>query len=111
MFVGYAPQHAEGVYRMWDPTTGRIHVTRDIVWLRRMYFQRQPAGLEITTGVDNVVRESGNEATPTVTPKSEVNQNVNASISSESDTGRNVSSETLDSHRQMNAPHRSRVGK
>ena len=120
MFVGYAPQHAEGVYRMWDPTTGRIHVTRDIVWLRRMYFQRQPAGVEITTGVDSVVRESGNEATPTVTPneatptvtpKSEVNQNVNASISSESDTGRNVSSETLDSHRQMNAPHRSRVGK
>ena len=26
---------------MWDPTTGRVHQSRDIIWLQRMYFQRQ----------------------------------------------------------------------
>ena len=111
MFVGYAPQHAEGVYRMWDPTTKRIHVTRDIVWLRRMYFQRQPTVLEITTGVDSEVRERVNR-TSTVTPSVDLDQNANqvtpspseqSSVSSESDTERNVSSETLDSYRQMSA--------
>lgn len=25
---------------MWDPTTNRVHVTRDIIWLRRMFFGR-----------------------------------------------------------------------
>ena len=36
MFVGYAKDHAGDVYRMWDPTTNRVHVTRDVIWLKRM---------------------------------------------------------------------------
>ena len=58
MLVGYAEDHAEGVYRMWNPTTGGIHESRDVTWLKRMYFVRQPTALEITTGVDSEVRES-----------------------------------------------------
>ena len=40
MMVGYALNHPGDTYRMWDPSTGRVHVTRDIIWLRRMFFPR-----------------------------------------------------------------------
>jgi hypothetical protein len=42
MFVGYATDHDGNVYRTWDPRTGRIHETRDIIWLRRMFFTKKP---------------------------------------------------------------------
>ena len=109
MFVGYAPNHADGVYRMWNPNTGRVHVSRDIVWLKRMYYQRQPTAIEITTGVESGVRESmvTNTTTPTVTPSPSPNPSANSSVSSETSEetseGCNVSTETLDSYRQMNA--------
>jgi hypothetical protein len=34
MFVGYALNHEGDCYRMWDPLTQRVHVMRDIIWLR-----------------------------------------------------------------------------
>ena len=40
MFLGYPEGHAGDCYEMWDPTTGGVHVTRDIVWLRKMHFNR-----------------------------------------------------------------------
>ena len=43
---------------MWNPTTDRIHVSRDVVRLKRVYYQRQPTVVEIKTGVDNEVWES-----------------------------------------------------
>ena len=49
MFVGYAMQHADGVYRMWYPVTAKIYTSRDVTWLRRMYYQRQMTALEITS--------------------------------------------------------------
>ena len=39
MFVGYTLSHEGNVYRMWDPSTRRIHVSRDIIWLKRMLFE------------------------------------------------------------------------
>ena len=38
MMVGYALDHPGDTYRMWDKRTKRVHVTRDVIWLRRMYF-------------------------------------------------------------------------
>ena len=38
MMIGYAHDHNGDTYRMWDKDTGRVHVSRDVVWLRRMYF-------------------------------------------------------------------------
>ena len=38
MMVGYAIGHAGDVYRMYDPNTNRVHLTRDIKWLNRMYY-------------------------------------------------------------------------
>lgn len=37
MFVGYPKEHDSDTYEMWDPITGGIHVTRDVIWLKRMY--------------------------------------------------------------------------
>ena len=49
MMVGYCLQHDTGVYRMWDPNTNRIHVTRDIIWLQRMFFTETLSDEEIKT--------------------------------------------------------------
>ena len=38
MFVGYSLDHTGDCYRMWDPLTGWIHISRDIKWLDKMYF-------------------------------------------------------------------------
>ena len=38
MFVGYAVNHAGDYYRIYDNNTERVHLTRDIRWLNRMYF-------------------------------------------------------------------------
>jgi Reverse transcriptase (RNA-dependent DNA polymerase)/Zinc knuckle len=39
MFVGYSQSHSSDTYRMWDPRSKRVHITRDIRWLKKMYFQ------------------------------------------------------------------------
>ena len=56
MMVGYALQHTGDTYRMWDPNTNRIHTTRDIIWLKRMFYPKiiRP---EVSTGVDNEAGE------------------------------------------------------
>jgi hypothetical protein len=41
MFVGYALHHTGDTYRMWDPRTNRVHITRDVIWLKRMFFEKQ----------------------------------------------------------------------
>jgi hypothetical protein len=38
MFVGYSPNHNGDTLRMWDPDTKRVHLSRDIVWLNKMFF-------------------------------------------------------------------------
>jgi hypothetical protein len=40
MFIGYADHHDGDCYRMWDPRTQRVHVTRDVIWLKRMFFEK-----------------------------------------------------------------------
>ena len=37
MFVGYSGRESDS-YRMWNPSTNRVVVTRDIIWLKRMYY-------------------------------------------------------------------------
>jgi hypothetical protein len=41
MMVGYALNHAGDTYRMWDMKTNRVHETRDVIWLKRMYFDKE----------------------------------------------------------------------
>ena len=40
MFTGYANAHTSGVYQMWDPVTNRVHVSCNVVWLKRMYYRQ-----------------------------------------------------------------------
>ena len=40
MFVGYAINHDSRVYRMWNRETNRIIISRDVIWLKRMFFER-----------------------------------------------------------------------
>ena len=42
MFVGYTNQHASDVYVIWDGEKNRVHTSRDIVWLKRMYYEEKP---------------------------------------------------------------------
>jgi hypothetical protein len=48
MMVRYAIDHGGDCYRMWDPTTARVHKTRDVIWLRCMFFQQQVQQVDIT---------------------------------------------------------------
>ena len=36
-FVGYADEHAGNCYRMHNPVTSQVNVTRDIIWIGCMY--------------------------------------------------------------------------
>jgi hypothetical protein len=38
MFVGYAIDHTGDTYQMWDPTTSRVHKTRDVIWMKQMFY-------------------------------------------------------------------------
>jgi hypothetical protein len=38
MFVGYAKDHEGDCYQMWNPKTSGVHATRDVIWLRRMFY-------------------------------------------------------------------------
>ena len=52
MFVGYTENHAGDCYDMWDPTTNGVYATRDVVWLRRMFFNRQDPVTLIETNTE-----------------------------------------------------------
>ena len=70
MFVGYPDSHACDTYRMWDPRSTRVHVSRDIIWMGRMFFSPSSAlppafstsNSEIFTEVDHT------KPSPTATP-------------------------------------------
>ena len=44
MFVGYSTDHDGDCYDMWDPhdmwdpQSGTMYITRDIIWLKHMYY-------------------------------------------------------------------------
>jgi hypothetical protein len=40
MMVDYSINHTGDVYEMWNPTTNRIHTTRNVIWLRRMFYEQ-----------------------------------------------------------------------
>jgi hypothetical protein len=52
MMVGYAVDHAGDVYRMWDPKTNRVHETRDVIWLHRMYYEKPETTAEVIAPVE-----------------------------------------------------------
>ena len=49
MFIGYTYNHPGDCYKMYDPKTGRTRETRDIIWLKQMFYQQPPNQCELTT--------------------------------------------------------------
>ena len=51
MFVGYAMEHDGDVYRMWNPETDRVLISRDVIWMKRMFFEpKKPKAIEVWAG-------------------------------------------------------------
>ena len=49
IFVGYALNHPEGCYQMYDPATHRVRQSRDVVWLHRMFYKKRNNNAELNT--------------------------------------------------------------
>jgi hypothetical protein len=52
MMVGYALNHAGDTYRMWDMKANCVHETRDVIWLRRMYFENKDKAQDVVIEPD-----------------------------------------------------------
>ena len=86
MMVGYALNHAGDTYRMWDMKTNRVHETRDIIWLKRMYFEKeeeaQDVVIEPDVGVDPKevaeIVEAGEKEEPQADEEEVVEEEVGA---------------------------------
>ena len=56
MFVGYATNHSGDCYEMLNMSTRRVIQTRDVIWLGRMYFDKErPDELKVTLDDNDVV--------------------------------------------------------
>eukprot|EP00957_Ditylum_brightwellii_P185956 14157231-Ditylum_brightwellii.AAC.1 len=58
--VGYTTSHSDGVYHMWNPNTNCILISRDLTWLKQMYFKHQQPEVELSVNgeeIDSEVRE------------------------------------------------------
>ena len=49
IFVGYAINHPEGCYQMYDLATHRVRQSRDVVWLHRMFYEKRNNNTELNT--------------------------------------------------------------
>ena len=86
MFVGYALDHPGDTYRMWDPNTGRVHTSRDVTWLNRMYYQKPVAQTEISVMRFNEIDDKDkNEVEPLESLEAEEGSSIQGSDESESD--------------------------
>eukprot|EP00957_Ditylum_brightwellii_P171007 13017879-Ditylum_brightwellii.AAC.1 len=72
MMLGYAVNHSDGVYRMWNPNTNRVLFSQDVTRLKQMYFQQHHPPAELTVNDDclnNEDRESdGNVVSSAIEP-------------------------------------------
>ena len=55
MIVGYNHNSGEDVYSMWYPGTNRLHQTRDVIWLKKIYHEMMKQGAEVINSEPNVV--------------------------------------------------------
>jgi hypothetical protein len=53
MFVGYALGHTGNTYRMWDPKTGGVHVSCDVIWLQQMFYKAKTGANYIQVNIES----------------------------------------------------------
>jgi len=70
MFVRYADRNSDSV-RMWDMRTSRVVVSRDIIWLKRMFFKDGAAGVIDLDTLEDLETELGVESDIGLGTKSE----------------------------------------
>jgi hypothetical protein len=87
MFVGYALDHAGDVYHMWNPKTGWVHETRNVIWLHHLYFKRpvEQYGIMPTLDENKMVQAGESKATQMTESLSEFE-----SVDNHSEAGRGV---------------------
>ena len=54
MMVGYNHYSGADMYSMCHPGTNRVHQTRDIIWLKKIYHKTTKKGAEIINSKPNV---------------------------------------------------------
>jgi hypothetical protein len=95
MFVGYADDHDGDVYRMWSPKTERIHITRDVIWMKQMMFTKEVDGaiFKVTNEIEDGEGDE-NAETPNApeTPKQAV-EDISSDEESEDDSDEEVPAE------------------
>lgn len=61
MFVGYNDKAGNDVHRMWNPQTNRVHNTRDIVWMKKLFYDKVVDDSSYYDGDIRVGRDKGKE--------------------------------------------------
>jgi hypothetical protein len=64
MFIGYADDHDGDVYRMWNPKTERVRITRDVIWMKQMMFTKRVEEPVIEVNNDNAEDGRDDEENP-----------------------------------------------
>jgi hypothetical protein len=59
MFIGFPENHDGECWLMYNPKTRGVHATRDVVWLRRMYYQKAIQAPEIVPITEEESSEDG----------------------------------------------------
>ena len=62
---------------MWDPSTNRVHTSRDVIWLKRMFFVNNKCSTEATTHADEIMEvgeDNDNETSDTLTDAIDIDE-------------------------------------
>jgi hypothetical protein len=122
MFVGYAQDHTGDTYRMWNQATNGVHITRDVIWLKRMYFTKDDTATDMSVsplvieGVDGndpdedgETNESAGETADQPTPETveeEDSEDESESESEDDEEKQSTPSNSTRSGRSVNKPSR-----
>jgi hypothetical protein len=60
MFVGYSP-NTQDTYRFYNKTTNCVIVSRDAIWLNKMYFKPQRHRVQLDHEVDDYAVDPGDQ--------------------------------------------------
>jgi hypothetical protein len=107
MFVGYAENHKGDVYRMWNPRTRKIHITRDVIFLKRMLFQTTVDEVAVVPSVTQDVSaldagERTNETEPTETEPTDTGSETSRGDGSQDHSASNPDSDNDDKDGEPN---------
>ena len=58
MFVGYAANRESDSYVMYNPETRQTVTTRDVIWMKRMMYEKKAHGKESSSEEENENRDS-----------------------------------------------------